>query len=75
VALDSGATHVRIAYGQAGSRYRFAIRDNGPGFDPTQAGGTGGIGILNMHERALAVAAGFRLDSSPGQGASILVDF
>jgi signal transduction histidine kinase len=47
------------------------VRDNGPGFDPAAVRGAGGLGIVNMEERARLLGAAFRIDSRPGKGATI----
>ena len=69
---------MRISFDCLGSRSRFTIRDDGCGFDPAALGVTGrmpGLGILNMRERALSADALFSLDSAPGRGTLIAVDF
>jgi signal transduction histidine kinase len=74
-AKHAEATQVRISYEQSHGRHRFSIRDNGRGFDPEHVDARGGIGLLSMRERALGVEAAFRLESSPDQGTSIVLDF
>jgi signal transduction histidine kinase len=74
-AKHSNATQVHVTYDHADGRHRFAIRDNGQGFDASRAGASGGIGIASMRERALGIDAVLRIDSSPGHGTSIELDF
>ena len=50
---------------------QLAIRDGGPGFDLTKVRLAGGLGILNMNERARLVNGTLRLDSRPGDGTVI----
>lgn len=72
------ARRVCIAFDCVGSRSRFTIRDDGCGFDPATLGAGGnipGLGILNMRERALSADAVFSLDSAPGRGTLIAIDF
>ena len=74
----AAANHVRISFDRSGSRSRFTIRDDGCGFDPAALGSAGdipGLGILNMRERALSAGAVFSLDSAPGRGTLIAIDF
>lgn len=49
------------------------IRDNGRGFDATQAATSGGLGVLGMRERARQIGASFVLDSTPGAGSRVHV--
>jgi signal transduction histidine kinase len=77
-AKHAQARRVRIWFENVGSRRRFSILDDGLGFDPGQiraAEATHGIGILNMQERALSAGALFSLESSPGNGTLIRLDF
>ena len=54
---DSGSVAVRI-------------EDDGIGFEPAVAA-TKSLGLLGMQERARLIGAELRIDSSPGQGASV----
>jgi signal transduction histidine kinase len=75
-AKHARAGHVRIAIETVGTRRRLHIRDDGCGFDPAQLGAdAAGIGIAAMCDRALAVGARFELESSPGGGTRISVEF
>ena len=77
-AKHAQARRVRISFENVGSRRRFSIRDDGHGFDPGKlhlADTERGIGVLNMQERALSGGAVFTLESSPGSGTSIALDF
>ena len=47
------------------------IRDTGPGFDPSSVRGTGGLGIVDMEERAHLLGATLRIDSRPGKRTTI----
>ncbi|HEY5834404.1 sensor histidine kinase [Streptomyces sp.] len=48
---------------------RFAVVDDGPGFDPDSA--QNGCGMRNLRERVAAVDGALRLSSRPGQGTRI----
>jgi len=68
------ASKVVIRFEHLGKNTRLTISDNGCGFDPAQLGNSG-IGVVGMRERAEAVGAKFRVESSPGQGTQIKVDW
>jgi signal transduction histidine kinase len=77
-AKHAEARRVRIVFEHIGSRSRFTISDDGRGFDPASLlapRDTPGLGILNMRERALSADAVFSLDSAPGRGTIIAIDF
>jgi len=48
------------------------VEDDGVGFDPAEVG-PNGFGLVTMEERALAIGAEFRLDSTPGRGTRVEV--
>lgn len=77
-AKHANARQVRIRFEVVGTRRRFSIVDDGEGFDPARPAprdAATGIGILNMQERALSAGAVFGIESSPGSGTRITVDF
>jgi two-component system, chemotaxis family, CheB/CheR fusion protein len=47
------------------------IKDTGPGFDPASVRGRGGIGIMNMEERARLLGGTLRVSSRTGKGTTI----
>jgi len=49
------------------------IRDDGPGFDLGRIRLQGGLGILNMNERARLVNGTLLLHSRPGDGTVVTV--
>ncbi len=49
------------------------IADNGRGFDPTIAAGSGGQGLANMRERVARLGGHFAIDTAPGQETTIRV--
>ncbi|MBN1874900.1 MAG: sensor histidine kinase, partial [Anaerolineae bacterium] len=55
------------------SHIRITITDNGKGFNPTVALGKGGIGLLNMRERAEQLNGTLNIQSEPGRGTKIRV--
>ncbi len=49
-------------------------RDDGQGFEPTQASGeSGGMGLSNLRERARALGGSVELRSAPGQGTTVRI--
>ena len=52
---------------------RLTIRDDGSGFDPADAAGSGGLGLVSMQERVDALHGTFALGSAPGEGTTITV--
>ena len=49
------------------------VQDDGRGFDPAQAAGSGGFGLLSMRARAAAIGAELTISSAPGQGTTLIV--
>jgi two-component system sensor histidine kinase DegS len=71
------ATQVKVIYTRNKKKIRFAISDNGKGFDsdaifnePQKIG----WGLLLMKERARAIHGKLFVDSQPGKGTTITVD-
>lgn len=64
---------VHVSLGTEDGSVLLTIRDGGPGFDLTKVRLGGGLGILNMNERARLVNGTFLLDSRPGDGTVITV--
>jgi PAS domain S-box-containing protein len=69
------AHHVGITVSATDDSVTLVIADDGIGFDagridPHQAA----WGLRTMRERAQAIAAGFRLESSPGKGTRVIVE-
>jgi signal transduction histidine kinase len=54
---------------------RLTVRDDGCGFDPAAATGTGGRGLRSFRERAVELGGSVELRSSPGAGATIVIVF
>jgi signal transduction histidine kinase len=52
---------------------KMTIRDDGEGFDLSSI--TGGNGLNNMQQRADAMKATFRLESVPGKGTIVELEF
>jgi signal transduction histidine kinase len=65
----TAATVVVRVWEEAGA-LRFAVADDGAGFDP--AAKATGTGFVNMRDRLGAIGGSLRVESSPGAGTSIL---
>jgi signal transduction histidine kinase len=63
------ATVVVRVWEEAGA-LRFAVTDDGVGFDPAAKGI--GTGFVNMHDRLGAIGGSLRVESAPGAGTSVL---
>jgi signal transduction histidine kinase len=74
VAMHSGTNVVRVRLERA-DRLRLVIEDDGSGFDVGARSRWEGLGLLSMEERAAAVGADFRVDSSPRHGTRVELAF
>jgi signal transduction histidine kinase len=72
-ARHGGSNLVRVEL-SAGDLLRLRISDAGVGFDPDAPPAPGRFGLTSMRGRALALGAGFKLSSSPGQGTEVDVE-
>jgi signal transduction histidine kinase len=63
----SGATEVRLAVRQIGSRVRLSITDNGRRLAP-DASARGGDGLVNMRTRLEKMGGRFAIASQQGRG-------
>jgi PAS domain S-box-containing protein len=74
VAKHARAENVDIILERRADNVLLIIEDDGVGFDPAAAEGTGqGFGLLGMHERAGLVGAMLEIESSVGKGTTVLV--
>ena len=73
VARHSGATHALLAVEVDDGTASIRIEDDGGGFDPSRAFGSGHFGIANLKDRAAAIAGSLTIDSEPGKGTRIIV--
>jgi signal transduction histidine kinase len=70
------ATHVAVTLAGSANAVDMTIVDNGRGFDPGARLASGGrLGLSIMSERAESVSARLKIDSQPGQGASITLSW
>ncbi len=74
----SRATKVSLRVARQASKLCATISDNGCGFDPgaprSRRGKAGGMGLVDMRERAALLGGGCQLRSLPGSGTEISVE-
>ncbi len=69
------ASDMWISVNQVEDQIELQLRDNGVGFDTSAPGPEGHFGMAMMRERAKVGGGTIRLDSAPGDGATITVRF
>lgn len=67
------ATTVTVYLRSEGKGVVLEVVDNGQGFDPNKLGDTGGLGLVNMKERAEQLHGSLEINSVPGEGTSLKV--
>ena len=74
VARHSKATLVQMNLTMSDEDVTLSITDNGQGFDATQRGRAGamGVGLLSMRERMKALAGDVSIESTPGKGTTVV---
>ncbi|HTM03424.1 MAG TPA: ATP-binding protein [Vicinamibacterales bacterium] len=78
IARHAGVTTCRIRLVRSGDRLQLTVQDDGRGFDPREREGATsrrGLGLIGMRERATQFGGRFILDSAPGRGTRVSVDF
>ncbi len=66
-------TSVTVRIQADGGRVTLEVSDDGRGVNPEEARDKGGMGLVNMRERAERLGASFGLSSSPGEGTMVRV--
>jgi signal transduction histidine kinase len=69
----SEAEHANIDIQKDGRQIIINVTDNGVGFDTSKA--SGGIGMKNLQQRTSALSGLLKIESTPGKGTSINVQF
>lgn len=69
----SAADQVAVQIVRDNSGVTLEIADNGDGFDIAESANTGGMGLLNMRERAHKLAGNLNIRSEPGKGTTIKI--
>jgi signal transduction histidine kinase len=70
VVKHAGATYARIQLTETDGEVQLEIADDGVGFDPGSAG-SGGFGLVGMHERASALGGSLQVRSAPETGTQL----
>ncbi len=70
-----GASCVRVTLDATASGGRLVVKDDGCGFDVQGATARSGYGLTSMRARAQALPGTFVLESAPGQGTTVEVDW
>lgn len=73
VARHAGAGECRIFLAAREGELLIRVSDDGCGFDQTAAGFVAGEGLCNIRERLVACGGWQRIESTPGQGTSIVM--
>jgi len=71
ITRHAAATAVEIRLEQSSTQLSATVQDNGRGFDP--AASTEGMGLTNLQRRAAKHGGSLRIDSAPGQGATLTI--
>ncbi|MBN8617673.1 MAG: GAF domain-containing sensor histidine kinase [Anaerolineae bacterium] len=69
----SGATVIRIDVEEVGYTFQCVVEDNGNGFSPDATSKEGGLGLRNLHQRALLHGGRIEIDSVPGSGTRLAI--
>ena len=64
------ACKVGVLLERRGGQLTLIVEDDGKGFDPDEKGG-GGMGLINMRERAALINGRLEIESAPGAGATL----
>lgn len=70
----ANASRISVRLSGTGSEVSLEVLDDGQGFDPVGARGTGGMGLVGMQERATRLGAQLRVTSRVGEGTRVRVD-
>jgi signal transduction histidine kinase len=71
-AKHGAPTRVDVRLVRIGGDVVLTVADDGRGFEPGRGAG-GGLGLVNMRERARQLGGTFELDSRPGRGTTVRV--
>jgi signal transduction histidine kinase len=70
------AKHVSVIFNVRNDLIKMVIEDDGDGYDatrPVENSGNGGMGFVNMRERAGLLGGTLEIESSPGSGTTIFI--
>ena len=69
----SNATHAIVQAVNSDDNFTVTVEDNGSGFDQSKQ--TNGMGLQNVASRVRALQGEFRIDSEPGKGTAVYMEF
>ncbi len=69
----AACSNIHYSLNNTGSRWRLQIKDDGEGFIPAE--NETGNGLINMQARAAEINAIFSIQSQPGDGTNIILEF
>ena len=67
----SGAEEAKVDLRIRGHRLEISVRDEGRGFNLSEVGQNGGLGIRSMEQRARLLGGKFEIHSEPGKGTTL----
>jgi signal transduction histidine kinase len=70
----SGADRIEVNAWQDNSHFCVTIRDNGRGFDLSEVKSRGGLGLMNMQNRARIHGGHIHIETGPGKGTCLKID-
>ena len=65
--------HVNLRLTRSNARVTLSVTDDGKGFDPNRIGSSGGLGLINMRERARQLNGTLEVSSEPGRETTVRV--
>jgi CheY-like chemotaxis protein len=74
IAKHSRAESISVRLGFDKGALLLTIRDDGAGFDMKAVQGKGGLGLINMKERALSINGNLTITGRPGHGTQIVLE-
>jgi signal transduction histidine kinase len=72
-ARHSGASHVWISVATTPEEVAISVKDDGCGFDASEAGFKPGDGLLNLRSRTEGIGGKLEIQSAPGQGTNVVI--
>jgi signal transduction histidine kinase/sugar lactone lactonase YvrE len=72
-AKHAAAKHIAVRLMRVERTVSLAVSDDGIGFDRTELGSAGGLGLIMMRERATQLNGRFELETAPGRGTTIRI--
>jgi PAS domain S-box-containing protein len=73
IARHAGASRVEVRLAQEDGNLQLVVRDDGRGFEPAAATGSGGLGLVRMRERLKALGGELDIASAAGRGTAVEV--